>query len=221
MAFEADGRSQPSSSSVPHQVRKAWGQGVEDGVTLSGEFEFILEAAEKDRLGEMLSRNMLCAGIEPQALDNRCLSFRDTKGLEAKGNKQEIAKMLANSASYPITVAYHPHPAFKFVTPQAVGDTEATRAYLKYVQDAVAELDGKLDNVKHTHQRRTFERYLLYLEDHYYQTGDDLKDAMTWEECATKYPHTYPYFLLTNKTGPGLSKILRGEIDVLEYLFGG
>lgn len=26
------------------QVRKAWGQGIEDGITLSGEFEFILEA---------------------------------------------------------------------------------------------------------------------------------------------------------------------------------
>ena len=38
-------------------------------------------------------------------------------------------------------------------------------AIVRFVQDALAELDGNIDNVKHTHQRRTFERYLLYLED--------------------------------------------------------
>ena len=137
------------------------------------------------------------------------------------GSKKEIAKMLGNPRAYPIHISYKPHPAFKFVAPQYVPHMEVTRTMLKFTQTAVAELDGKLDNVKHKHQRRTFERYLLYLEDHYYQTGDDLSDALDMEAVVNKYPETAFSFLLINKTGPGLSKILRGEIDVLEYLFGG
>ncbi|CAE7276171.1 RFC5 [Symbiodinium natans] len=207
---------------VPHLVRQAWGQGIEDGVTMSGQFEFTMQASEKDCFGEMLAWQMHAAGIAPQSLDNRCLKFTDAKGTEAMGNKQEIGKLLANPGSYPVRVSYFPHPAFKFVRPERVPDIEVTRTHLKFVQDALAELDGNIDNVKHTHQRRTFERYLLYLEDHYYQTGDDLQDALEWEPLVQKYgPHMEGYFLLTKKTGPGLSKILRGEIDVLEYLFGG
>ncbi|CAE7657458.1 RFC5, partial [Symbiodinium pilosum] len=199
----------------------AWGQGIEEGMTMSGEFEFTMQASEKDCFGEMLSWHMLAAGVAPQSLDNRCLKFTDASGTEAMGSKQEIGKLLANPSSYPVRVSYFPHPAFKFVRPEAVPEVESTRTHLKFVQDAVAELDGNMDNVKHTHQRRTFERYLLYLEDHYYQTGDDLHDAMNWEDFLQRYPHLEFFFLLTKKTGPGLSKILRGEIDVLEYLFGG
>ncbi|CAE7768452.1 RFC5 [Symbiodinium sp. CCMP2592] len=204
------------------EVRKAWGQGIEEGITMSGQFEFTMQASDKESFGEMLSWQMLAAGIPPPSLDNRCLKFTDARGTEAMGNKQEISKMLTNPASYPVRVSYFPHPAFKFVRPERVPELEAMRTHLKFVQEAVAELDGNMDNVKHTHQRRTFERYLLYLEDHYYQTGDDLHDTLSWEEVVQKYgPDKEMFFLLTKKTGPGLSKILRGEIDVLEYLFGG
>ena len=206
---------------VPHSVRKAWGQGIEDGITLSGEFEFILEASEKESFGEMLSWNMLAAGIMPHTLDNRCLRFTSDQGEEAMGSKKDIAKMLSNPRSYPIRISYKPHPAFKFMPREHVPSIEVGRTMLKFTKEAVAELDGKLDNVKHKHQRRTFERYLLYLEDHYRQTGDDLSDALDMETCVKTYPETAFAFLLINKTGPGLPKILRGEIDVLEYLFGG
>jgi len=207
---------------VSHLVRKAWGQGIEEGITMSGQFEFTMQASDKESFGEMLSWQMLAAGIPPPSLDNRCLKFTDARGTEAMGNKQEISKMLTNPGSYPVRVSYFPHPAFKFVRPERVPELEAMRTHLKFVQEAVAELDGNMDNVKHTHQRRTFERYLLYLEDHYYQTGDDLHDTLSWEELVQKYgPDKEMFFLLTKKTGPGLSKILRGEIDVLEYLFGG
>ena len=210
-----------AARTVPHSVRKAWGHGIESGITMSGEFEFTMEASEKELFGEMLSWNMLAAGISPQSLDNRCLKFTSSQGEVSMGSKKEIAKMLGNPRAYPIHISYKPHPAFKFVAPQYVPHMEVTRTMLKFTQTAVAELDGKLDNVKHKHQRRTFERYLLYLEDHYYQTGDDLSDALDMEAVVNKYPETAFSFLLINKTGPGLSKILRGEIDVLEYLFGG
>ncbi|CAL1156254.1 unnamed protein product [Cladocopium goreaui] len=206
---------------VPHSVRKAWGQGIEDGITMSGQFEFTLEATEKECFGEMLSWNILAAGILPQNLDNRCLKFTSAQGDESMGSKKDIAKMLANPRAYPIHISYKPHPAFLFMPREQVQHIEVQRTFLKMVKEAVAELDGNLDNVKHKHQRRTFERYLLYLEDHYSQTGDDLSDALDMETCVKLYPETAFGFLLISKTGPGLPKILRGEIDVLEYLFGG
>lgn len=147
--------------------------------------------------------------------------FTSDQGEEAMGSKKDIAKMLSNPRSYPIRISYKPHPAFKFMPREHVPSIEVGRTMLKFTKEAVAELDGKLDNVKHKHQRRTFERYLLYLEDHYRQTGDDLSDALDMETCVKTYPETAFAFLLINKTGPGLPKILRGEIDVLEYLFGG
>eukprot|EP00438_Fugacium_kawagutii_P011234 Skav228664 [mRNA] locus=scaffold2369:310867:311283:+ [translate_table: standard] len=137
------------------------------------------------------------------------------------GSKKDIAKMLANPRCYPVTISYKPHPAFRFVPREHVPANEVGRTMLKQTQKAVEELGGNLDNVKHKHQRRTFERYLLYLQDHYYQTGDDLSDALDMETVVQAYPETAFAFLLINKTGPGLPKILRGEIDVLEYLFGG
>ena len=208
-------------TTVPHSVRKAWGQGVEDGITMSGEFEFTLAASEKDLFGEMLSWHVLAAGILPQSLDNRCLKFTSSQGEEAMGNKKDIAKMLSSSSSYPIRVSYKPHPAFKFMRPETVIGMELNRTFLLFVKEAVKELDANIDNVKHKHQKRTFERYLLYLEDYYYQTGDDLSDAMDYERLVAKHPELEFTLLQIKRTGPGLSKILRGEIDVLEYLFGG
>eukprot|EP00930_Biecheleria_cincta_P056169 TRINITY_DN42338_c0_g1_i1.p1 TRINITY_DN42338_c0_g1~~TRINITY_DN42338_c0_g1_i1.p1 ORF type:complete len:330 (+),score=56.27 TRINITY_DN42338_c0_g1_i1:33-1022(+) len=204
---------------VPNFIRKAWGQGCEN-VTLSGRFAFSMEASDKDMLGEILSYHMLCAGVTPQALDNRCLIFTNKKGETAVANKEDVARMLSNPSSYPIRVSYEPRTAFKGVA----GDREVlnhhiSRVFLKFIKDAVAEI-GSINNVKHQHQRRTFERYLLYLSDHYYQSEDDLSDAMGLDEVCAAFPGVGKAFLLTDKTGPGLPKILRGEIDVLEYLFG-
>ena len=147
--------------------------------------------------------------------------FTSAQGDESMGSKKDIAKMLANPRCYPIQISYKPHGAFQFMSPEQVPWIEVGRTMLKFTKDAVGELGGNLDNVKHKHQRRTFERYLLYLQDQYYQTGDDLSDALDMETCVGTYPEAASAFLLINKTGPGLSKILRGEIDVLEYLFGG
>jgi len=204
---------------VPDFIRKAWGQGCEN-VTMSGRFEFSMDASDKDLLGEMLSYHMLRAGVTPQALDNKCLIFTNKKGETAVANKEDVARMLSNPSSYPIIVSYEPHTAFKGVAGETgVRDHHINRVTLKFVKEAVAEI-GSIDNVKHTHQRRTFERYLLYLSDHYYQSEDDLSDAMDMKEVCAAYPGVEKAFLLIDKTGPGLSKILRGEIDVLEYLFG-
>ncbi|CAE7276114.1 RFC5 [Symbiodinium natans] len=133
------------------------------------------------------------------------------KGTEAMGNKQEIGKLLSNPGSYPVRVSYFPHPAFKFVRPGRVPDIEVARTPLKFVQDALAELDGNIDNVKHTLTKGglpfSFWGMLNLLwkrEDHYFQTGDDLQDALEWEMLVQKYgPHMEGYFLLTKKTGPG------------------
>lgn len=143
------------------------------------------------------------------------------RGDESMGSKKDIAKMLANPRCYPVTISYKPHPAFRFIAREHVPSNEILRTMLKFTKQAVEELGGNLDNVKHKHQRRTFERYLLYLEDHYYQTGDDLSDALELETLVREYPETAFAFLQIKGTGPGLGKILRGEIDVLEYLFGG
>lgn len=208
-----------SGPRVPDFVRKAWGQGSED-LTLSGRFEFTMEASEKDQFAEMLSHHMLRSGVNPRALDNRCLIFTNKKGETAVANKEDVAKMLSNPGSYPIRVSYEPHTAFKGIGgDEDVMFHQVSRVYLSFVKEAVAEL-GSINNVKHTHQRRTFERYLLYLSEHYYQSEDDLSDAMSLQEAIAAYPGAEKMFLLTEKTGPGLSKILRGEIDVLEYLFG-
>lgn len=40
------------------------------------------KASEKESFGEMLSWNMLAAGILPHTLDNRCLRWDSVKGLE-------------------------------------------------------------------------------------------------------------------------------------------
>ena len=42
--------------------------------------------------------------------------------------------------------------------------------------------------MKHKLQRRTFERYLIYLEDHYYQNDDHLEDSLTNWELYMKFP---------------------------------
>ena len=98
------------------------------------------------------------------------------------------------------------------VRPERVPELEAMRTHLKhlaqlaefclvllqfcvgfrFVQEAVAELDGNMDNVKHTHQRRTFERYLLYLEASISQHRDVVAPiAMLWRTTTTRPVTTF------------------------------
>mmetsp|Transcript_26540 Transcript_26540/g.60432 ORF Transcript_26540/g.60432 Transcript_26540/m.60432 type:complete len:108 (+) Transcript_26540:2-325(+) len=105
--------------------------------------------------------------------------------------------------------------------PDQVPSWEVQRSFLRFVKLAVAELGANIYNVKHKHQRKTFERYLLYLEDHYYQNDDRLDDAMSNWELYMRYPFMAGSMGLIDKTGPNLPKVLRGEADVLEFLFGG
>lgn len=205
---------------VPFQVRKAMGQGVAEGMTMSGKFEFSLEASEKEQLGEMLTWHMLAAGIPPHLLDSRHLRFITKKGHPISNSKEEVARALDNVANYPVKVRYEPPQVFRGVPPESVVHFEVNRIWLKFIKDAVAQLGGDIYNVKHRHQQKTFERYMLYLEDHYYQNDDNLDDATTLYEFLAKYPHMYFTFNLTEKTGPNLARVLRGEVDVLEYLFG-
>jgi len=204
----------------PHVVRKAWGHGTPPGVTMSGRFQFQIKLEDKNFLGELLTWNMTAAGILPQALDNTKLFFTSRHGMTAVANREEIEKILTNDASYPVTVNYAPEQFRDGMTPESAMSYEVERTFLKIIQKSVADLNGDIYKVKHKHQRRTFERYLLYLEDHYYQTGDKLETALTIEEMWVKSPWQVQFLGLIGKTGPALTKVLKGEADVLDYLFG-
>uniref|UniRef100_A0A7S4SPL4 WWE domain-containing protein n=1 Tax=Alexandrium monilatum TaxID=311494 RepID=A0A7S4SPL4_9DINO len=206
----------------PHGVRKAWGQGLPQGVTMSGRFEFTMQLDDKDYLGEMLTWNMIAAGIDPEAFDShRVLAFTNKNKQTVIGNREEIEKMLTSDQSYPITVTYHPPRTYDGMPESEVPGWEVQRTFLKFIKEAVANVDGDIYKVKHVHQRRTFERYLLYLEDYYYQNDDDLADSMYGWELYMRYPFMTGSLGLIDKTGPNLTKVLRGEADVLEFLFGG
>lgn len=206
---------------VPHSIRKAWGQGIQPGVTMSQEFEFTMQLEDKDFLGELLTWNMLKAGIAPDQLHNQLLYFVDKAGQVVVNNKEGIERMLSNPGSYPLRVLYKPPFWCKGMPAERVPSYQIHRTFLKFVKDAVMNVDQEIKNVKHWHQRRTFERFLLYLEDHYHQTEDKLDDALSnWELYGT-YPFMTGSLGLVDKTGPNMTRVLKGEADILEFLFGG
>mmetsp|Transcript_75380 Transcript_75380/g.243856 ORF Transcript_75380/g.243856 Transcript_75380/m.243856 type:complete len:339 (-) Transcript_75380:85-1101(-) len=206
----------------PHVVRKAWGHGTPEGMTMAGRFTFQMQLEDKDHLGEMLTWHMMSAGISPEQFDaHRTLAFTNRYGQTVVGNRAEIEGMLTNDQSYPVTVSYQPPKVFDGMPPDQVPGWELQRTFLKFVKQSVGDLNAEIYNVKHKHQRRTFERYLLYLEDHYYQNDDHLDTAMTNWEFYMRFPFMAGSLGLIDKTGPNLSRVLRGEADVLEFLFGG
>lgn len=206
---------------VPVDVRKAWGQGIPEEFTMTGAFEFILQLVDRERLGELLSWHIMSAGVDAQSLNMAALTFTDRWGNVAAQSKEVVQRMLEKESNFPVKIKYAPPKAFQSMTPQDMLHYETVRTHLLAVKNAVKELDGDITKVKHLHQKKTFERYLLYLEDHKYQSEDDLSDAMTVEELVRKYPHLGGVFGLTYKVCGDLPRVLRGEVDILEYLFGG
>jgi len=206
----------------PHVVRKAWGQGIPEGMTMTGRFKFTMQVEDKDFLGEMLTWHMISAGIAAESFQaQRYLAFTNVAGQTIIANRQEIENMMANERSYPITVSYHPPKVFEGMIPEEIPGYEVQRTFLRFIKNACTDVNYEIYNVKHKHQRRTFERYLLYLEDHYHQCDDHLEDAMNGWELYMRYPFMTGSMGLIDKTGPNLTKVLRGEADVLEFLFGG
>lgn len=206
----------------PHGVRRAWGQGIPEGMTMTGRFSFQMQLEDKDYLGEMLTWNMMAAGIAPEAMQaDGYLFFTSVSGQTIVGNRPEIEKLLANDKSYPVNVAYQPPKVFDGMIPSEIPSFEVQRSFLRFIKNACADVNYEIYNVKHKHQRRTFERYLLYLEDHYHQTDDYLETAMSNWELYMRYPFMTGSMGLIDKTGPNLTKVMRGEADVLEFLFGG
>mmetsp|Transcript_81933 Transcript_81933/g.227177 ORF Transcript_81933/g.227177 Transcript_81933/m.227177 type:complete len:340 (-) Transcript_81933:209-1228(-) len=206
----------------PHVLRKAWGQGIPEGVTMSGRFQFQMQLEDKDYLGEMLTWHMISAGINPEGLDaHSLLAFTNRLGQTVVGDRGAIEQMLTSDQSYPVTVTYSPPKVFDGMPPEQIPGWELHRCFLRFVKQSVGDLGAEIYNVKHKHQRRTFERYLLYLQDHYYQNDDYLEDAMSNWEFYMRYPFMTGSLGLIDKTGPNLTKVLRGEADVLEFLFGG
>lgn len=220
-ALAPDALVTPDGKPVPVAVRRAWGHGVPEGFSMSGAFEFTLQLAERDRLGELLSWHMLSAGVDPQFMESASLTFTDRRGQAAVGSREAVQSMLERDASFPVRVTYAPRKVYSGLEPQKMIEYEVYRTHLLAVKEAVKALGANLHNVKHRHQKKTFERYLLYLEDHYYQTDDDLSDALRMGELCARYPHLAPHFALTSKTVDNLVRVLRGEVDILEYLFGG
>jgi hypothetical protein len=229
-AAEEDGKMPPLSPEtlsscdtkpVPHSIRKAWGQGAQPGVTMTQEFEFTMQVEDKDFLGEMLTWNMLKAGIPPEALVPWVLFFIDKTGQVVTNDKQAVERMLSNRGSYPIKVQFKPPFHLKGMGPEMIPSMQIHRTQLGFCINAQKACDNDIKKVKHWHQRRTFERYQLYLEDHKYQCADDLADAPSQAELYAQYPHLTGALGLIDKTGPNLVRVMKGDADVLEYLFGG
>jgi len=177
---------------------------------------------DKEHLGELLTWNMIAAGIDPATFEaHRLLAFTTKLGRTVVGNRAEIENLFAEDMNYPITITYHPPKVFDGMPPDQIPSWEIQRTFLKFVKQSVADVNADITKVKHKHQRRTFERYLLYLEDHYWQNDDNLDDAMSNWELYMRYPFMTGSLGLIDKTGPNLTKVLRGEADVLEFLFGG
>merc|ERR1712186_15238 len=173
----------------------------------------------KDYLGELLTWNMLSTGITPNTLDNRILTFSDRQGHKVAGDRAAIQKMLDNPNSFPVKVEYIPPPMVRGMTMDRLPGAEIQRVSLKFIQNAITNVNNDIHKVKHTHQRRTFERFQLYLEDHYYQNDDHLHDALNNWEFYMRYPFMTGCFGLIDKSGPNLTRVLTGEADILEFLF--
>jgi hypothetical protein len=211
----------PDGKPVPHSIRKAWGQGVQPGITMSQEFEFTMQLEDKDFLGELLTWNLLKAGLPPEALHLPLLYFIDRNGQVVSNNRQAVERMLSNPGSYPMKVSYKLPGQFKGMPGDRVPGYQVHRCGLKQTLIAMRNVDMDIMKVKHWHQRRTFERYLLYWEDHLYQNGDNLDDAPDSPFALySQYPFMTGCMGLVDKTGPGLTRVLKGEADILEFLFG-
>lgn len=210
----------PDGKPVAVEVRKAWGHGVPHGYTMSGTFEFTLQVAERDCLGELLSWQMLSAGVVPEKLQPGSLFFTDKRGTRVAGDRQAIQEMLDNDSSFPVKIKYEPPKVMQGVPLKWHLDVEVHRTHLAAVKRTVKELNRDIYKVKHQHQRKCFERYLLYLEDNLYQNGDDLEDTMTYKDFEKHFPQMLGHFGLTSKVITELPKVMRGEVDILEYLFG-
>lgn len=207
---------------VPLEVRRAWGHGIPPEFTLAGEFDFTLAAPqERGQLGEKLSWHMMSAGVEPANLNVAFLTFRDRLGNVATGSRNAVQHMLDKDNNFPVHVTYKTATIFKGVAAGDLVGQEVVRTHMLAVKNCINELNGDINRVKHLHQRQQFERFILYLEDLKYQGGDDLSDAMSMEELCTKFPAASNHFALTYKTIGNLARVLRGEVDILEYLFGG
>merc|ERR1711879_1133847 len=163
-------------------------------------------------LGELMTWNMLKVGIMPNGLNTQLLAFTDKNGQVVVNNKEAIDRMLQNSNSYPIKVTYKPPRWARGMGPERVPSYQVHRTFLRFVKDAVENVNYDIMKVKHWHQRRTFERYLLYMEDHLYQNGDALEDApdSPWA-LYSMYPFMTGAMGLVDKTGPGLTRVLKGE----------
>mmetsp|Transcript_10718 Transcript_10718/g.31692 ORF Transcript_10718/g.31692 Transcript_10718/m.31692 type:complete len:343 (-) Transcript_10718:49-1077(-) len=208
---------------IPLLVSRAWGQGVPEAVTEAGVFEFTLQLEDKDRLGELLTRHMMLAGVRHESMDRDSLSFTDRRGTVARSSKDAVQTLLEKSASYPVKVKYAPKKMYQGFEHDKMQCAmyELTRINLKAVKDAGAEINWDPDNIKHRHHKKMLQRYHLYLRDQEYQNEDNLEEVMGMVEFCMRYPHAAGYFSLTSKTLPNLAKVLRGEVDIVEYLFGG
>lgn len=209
----------PDGKQIGHDVRRAWGH-TDPDIKGSMKFAFTMEYADKDYLGEMLAYHMKVADLAPEMFFKEVLSFTDKRGKTATNSKRDIQKMLSDSGSYPVHVSYDASKKYQAVPPERIPDIDTDRCFLRVIHEAANKVEWDIMKVKHKHQRRAFERFLLYMEEQRYQNEDDPKDAPDVMEYYQRYPWRYGMFNLIDKTGPNMGRILAGEADVLEFLFG-
>merc|ERR1711879_944979 len=164
-------------------------------------------------LGEMLAYHMKVADIGPGDFYKEVLYFTDKRGKTVSNSKKDIQKMLSDSGSYPVHVSYDATKKYQMMHPQRIPDLDSDRCFLRVIYEASNKVEWDIMKVKHKHQRRTFERFLLYMEEHRYQNEEDPKNCPDIMEYYTRYPWRYGMFNLIDKTGPNMGRILAGEAD--------
>lgn len=155
-------------------------------------FKFDLLKEDQENFGSMFAKAAELSGIELQTLDGRMMTLTDCKGKVAY-NDHKACWNLMNGDNYPITVLYEPDKCV---------------------------ITG--DMVAHSHQRRQFDRYLIRYHDWVYQQGDDF-DPLKHPSPAhitAQNPEIAQSLTMAVKVGMHLHEILKGEVDILEMLFG-
>jgi len=219
-SFEAPGSDAiaamtPEERAQMEEFENKWNKYVDWEPNVSGNCEFSVELSEKDDFNEIFVYKLMEAGIRPENIAKHYLAITDANGRKVAREDDKMQEVINNPRSYPIVVKYDAPESMRELPPERHIEKIRDEILLKYIAECIDEVKT-IDEVKHNHQKNVWERYKLYVLD-----GDPFKhDSRSAAEMREAYQHQISAADSVMKSGPNLARILRGQEDILSFLFG-
>jgi len=175
-------------------------------------FAIVWEWEDKNRFWEMLWMEAATVGMAQQCFQLRYLTTKTRSGMIVPW--WELDAWKEDKTHYPLTAVYKPPRATHLMETEEFAGMETQRMILGYIRQCTQ--DVKPNEVRNWYQRKTFERYQLYIEDE----GPVEADSPGLEEMYARYPHLAAGGLgLIARTGPNLTRVMKGDEDIVTLLF--